>query len=247
MKKIILEDGGPEALNDNWLQLQDALIEAIKGLGSPYGNSILSGCVIINTGGTNYSVTEGWIIWDGEVYHVPAHTFVSTDITQDVFYKSLTTIPNPVLYLDGTSHNLVNVTEAKIQQDAAPGVDELSVSSFSIVDQNFITAWTAVTFASGFGGTLKYRKRGNSLQLQGYISAISGLSGGLTGALATTLPSGFRPTTAMGGAMAFQNSTTIYAGWYYLALDGTLTVGLYSGQNLSSTTTGFLNINLSID
>ncbi|MAX78891.1 MAG: hypothetical protein CL843_01790 [Crocinitomicaceae bacterium] len=48
--------------------MQEGLIDAIKGILSPVGNCILSGCEIVGTG-ASATLSEGYIFYDGEIYY----------------------------------------------------------------------------------------------------------------------------------------------------------------------------------
>lgn len=80
MKKLELLDqlgnektGGFGFRWDDLNFMQEGTLEAIKAVMAPVGNCILTGCVTTVLGSnTGFSVTEGYIFYEGEVYHVPA-------------------------------------------------------------------------------------------------------------------------------------------------------------------------------
>jgi len=95
MNKLLTPNGGMPLHGDDLQWIQDGTKEAIKGLfhifSSPAtGNLILSGCALIDNGGGNYTITEGYVLIAYEVCHVPNHSFDTADLTDSSIKLSVT-------------------------------------------------------------------------------------------------------------------------------------------------------------
>ena len=71
---------------------------------TPY---VLWGCVKTNTGGTNYSYTQGYIMFNKEIYYFPGITSINITDT-DVCTITITsdTIADPLYFTNGLPHNV---------------------------------------------------------------------------------------------------------------------------------------------
>lgn len=93
--------------NDDILIVQDRVLEFMKGLFASYGDSIsssfiLSGCEIVASGG-NLDVSPGYIVYDGEVISVPAHSV--PDGASAYWWELITASDQPRVYQDGQTRN----------------------------------------------------------------------------------------------------------------------------------------------
>jgi len=86
MNKLLIPStnigGHPLTLNDLRF-LQDAILDALKGLGAGFGNAlddtyILAGCEVVLAGVLTYNVAEGYMLYKGEVCKVDAHTYIGS-------------------------------------------------------------------------------------------------------------------------------------------------------------------------
>lgn len=81
MNRLATEhNGGMPLFGDDFRWFENGLKIALKGGMSFLGdNFILSGCGIVNLGGNNRKVAQGYVVLDGEIYYVPESD--SYDIT----------------------------------------------------------------------------------------------------------------------------------------------------------------------
>lgn len=89
MNKVIIPSsniGGHPLSQTDLRYMQDAIFEAFKGIASLAGSSltdtyILYGCDVTVAGLLSYNVSEGFMIYQGEVCKVDAHTFTGALLT----------------------------------------------------------------------------------------------------------------------------------------------------------------------
>lgn len=115
--KVVQVGGFPVKLDD-FAWLANGVIDAIKGLTSSYGVAyedvvILSGCKKTASGGTT-TIAEGYIIWEGEVYFVPEHSFTSPTALQKIYWQKETSYDASGLktFQDSTTHDTYEVNVA---------------------------------------------------------------------------------------------------------------------------------------
>lgn len=122
-KKFIPQQGGHPIKNDDFLIIQDRLLEFMKALGNPYGGSIadgfiLSGCEI-SSDQSNYNITEGYILYDGEILSVPAQSLPLG--AQAYWWELQTSTEQPRIYQDGQTRDVVeNRIAVVVSGSAAP-------------------------------------------------------------------------------------------------------------------------------
>ncbi len=182
MKKLNITTGGFPVLGEYLLHLQSGVIEAIKGLASnlPDG-SILSGCAITNSGGTNFTCSEGFIKWKGEIFHVPTHSLVIAGANVAVAYIVPTNTAVPVEYQNGELPAITINYEVKFKGASAAGAGEILFSNlttehylpgawFGINDYNPIQNLDEAYFVADWsndGGNARYRVVGDFLEFDG--------------------------------------------------------------------------------
>jgi hypothetical protein len=231
---------------------QDALENAIKGILSPVGDKvILSGCVTAATGGGNYSVSEGWVSWGGELYFMAAHSFFNPIPNPMILYKTVSQTNYPELSADGLSRVMVEQTDVKIKGAAAPLAGEVLWSDFSRyakVLQDFTKnnqpAWRTVPangtaeadkfLAPAVTGTisqLQYKLTyDNILCLRGHFRLGQV---GVSEAVIFTLPVGYRPDRAFTcRALIADSMSQHFDSKIMIATDGTVTLD-FAGINSS--------------
>ena len=129
--------------------LQQAYGEALEGIiisliGPTYSPStmyVLSGCV--NTGsGSNYTISGGYVFFNGEIYSVPSAGFstTGTDVHVFVLYVGQFTVnADPVTFTDSSVKNVHNIRQVFVQSGASgSGLADYStryVMSFTIPAQ----------------------------------------------------------------------------------------------------------------
>lgn len=138
MNRLLTSNGGmPLELDDlNWIQ--DSYKEAFKGIlyefsRSKFGNIILSGCVVSDLGGGNYSLSEGYAMLGYEVVYVPSKTVshVIAALVLDVSYDS----NGSDVFFDGVTRDTYEIRRGGIH-DPATTLPGLYVS---ILDANRLT------------------------------------------------------------------------------------------------------------
>lgn len=215
MKKINITTGGWPIHAGFLKNMQEGLVEAIKGATSNMPNCILSGAALQHVGGTNYNCSEGFIKWNGEIYHVPAHALTIAGGQYAVAYLVVTNTLVPLIYKDGSQPNMAINTEVKFKGAAAAGVGEALMSSFSMefyersawadvdpysivlstVIPTFTNGWvTGASFASEAstaGYNARVRRIGNFLHFDGYAKFDGPMDSG--DYVIMTLPAILRP------------------------------------------------------
>jgi hypothetical protein len=186
MKKInasnIVEDVRRQPFNKaSYEHIQEAFQEPIsdilKGINdSPSGIVALYGCV--NSGsGLNYIISAGSVVYNGEVFSVPAFTGTATGANVPVLsivtaYRS----GDPVTFSDNNTFN-VHEIRTMVWTIGASGSGLCDLASLKRMskanrDQG---AWTNITLINGwtnFTGTLKYRiDQLGQIHLSGHLQA----------------------------------------------------------------------------
>lgn len=200
MKTIKFENGGFPLLADFFTTMQDGLTDAIKGLGTVYGNyAILNGCSMV-VADPSSSVGAGYVLFDGVMHYVPAHTFAYTAGQSVVAYKVTTPIACPKNYDDGNSYDMADDVQVRFKGVASVGIGEVLSSVF--VDYN--TSWTLMTanLINNWGaanatqyGLPYYRKQGTMVYLKGGIAPSGTPVVPIVNEPFFVLPVGFRPAT----------------------------------------------------
>lgn len=138
MNILLTPNGGmPLELDDlNWIQ--DSYKEAFKGIlhefsRSKFGNIILSGCIVSDLGGGNYSLSEGYAMLGYEVVYVPAQnvTHVISALILDVSYD----VNGSDVFFDGVTRDTYEVRRGKVYDPATT----LPSLFLSISDDNRLT------------------------------------------------------------------------------------------------------------
>ena len=195
MKKVNIATGGSPVIGDYTLQLQDAFADALKGITSAWGDCIISGCVITLFGGTDYNVSEGWLMWNGEVFHLPAQSISNPLAYPIVVFKTTSTITNPIAYADGLTKDLVVITEVNFKAAATALTGEALLTAFTPLANvapvifTVSSPWTTIT--SPFPNPAYFKQNGR-VYMRGAIKSPGGLWVG-TNSPFFILPVNFRP------------------------------------------------------
>lgn len=89
MNKLLFSEGGQPLYLDDLDFLQNSFADSVKGLASPFGNVILSGCVI-SSSDNKTSWTDGYLVIDGEIYKVDAGN-ISNPAPVTIYWKVVRT------------------------------------------------------------------------------------------------------------------------------------------------------------
>ena len=141
--------------------LQQAYGEALEGIiisliGPTYSTAtmyVLSGCV--NTGsGSNYTISGGYVFFNGEIYSVPSAGFSTTGTDVPVFVLLSTFVmainADPVTFTDNSTKNVHNVRQVAVQS----GVTGSGLSDYSTrFVMNFTIPAQLNATGSGVSGT----------------------------------------------------------------------------------------------
>jgi|SRR6185369_5322811 len=237
--------------------LQDAFKDAINGVaGGIVGNSyslgviyVLAGCQ--RTGAADgdvsgaVSVTQGYIIYNKEVYFVPA--FSTTNIAGNTLYSALASTsvaPDPVLFSDLSSKNVHLQRQWNISQ-ANSGSNPQSGWVYLYDSWHYVGTTGEPAFQNSFvninSGTARLRYRTeklSNLMVSGYITN----SGGNFTAETTifTLPAGYRPNTErIVTASGTDDAGAYFACFLRFATNGDVSIKPY-GSSKSFFLTGIL-------
>lgn len=191
MNKLIFPNGGAPLHGDDFLFVDAAAREALKGvvypLAFPYsGNCILRGCEISFAAGSA-SITEGFALIGWEVVYVPAHSASVASLAASSLKLSLTYDPagNDV-FADSIARDTYEIRRGLITDGLSGGNEIVLSSPARIFDETIITSFSNSWAVSG-SSTVKVRKFGDSVQFTGALTS------GTTNLLAFVIPEGFRP------------------------------------------------------
>lgn len=143
--------------------LQQAYGEALTGIivsliGPTYSPStmyVLSGCV--NTGaGSNYTISSGYVFFNGEIYSVPSAGFSTTGTDVPIFVllvNQFTTNADPVTFTDSSVKNVHNIRQVLVQSGASgsglanysDGVFMEFISGADVLKRNNTSAYSPTT------------------------------------------------------------------------------------------------------
>ena len=181
MKKVNIATGGSPIIGDYTLQLQDAIADALKGITSAYGNCVISGCIITSAGGSDYNVSEGWLMWNGEVFHLPAQTFGNPSLFPIVVFKTTSSITNPIPYADGLTKDLVVITEVNLKAAAVALTGEALLSNFGVQAPTWKNNWIPIgchnsyfTYTGITAPAMEYKvlESGNEICIRGCVKKV---------------------------------------------------------------------------
>ena len=208
-------------LEDSRKELSLALGKSIIGI--DYNSSlvyVLHGCV--NTGsGSTYTISAGVILYNGEIYLVPSASFTLSGVLDARVQLGTTYLAgvDPVPFIGGTS-------SYNIHADKTIGISagNISVGICSYSDLVFVTAQQTLTATANYTATAtKCRKnRDGMVTMSGGILCGAAAVWGQT---ITTLPAGYRPSSAVAQAIVL---ATIGAPYFIMATLSITTGGAMS-------------------
>ena len=128
MEQLSFSTGGHPFSIDDIVFLQSSVIQAISGVCNGVTantNTVLSGCIITTTTHPfpmppSYSISSGFIYYNGEVFYVPAHTnsgFATlywTIVGSPPLTAGVSAIPAAVTYEDGGVHYTSTIREMQL-------------------------------------------------------------------------------------------------------------------------------------
>jgi len=215
MKKVNIATGHSQIIGDYTLQLQDAIADALKGITSAYGDCIISGCVLTLASGTTYNVSEGWLMWGGEVFHLPAQTVNNPSLYPIVVFKSQTTITNPFAYEDGLTKPLATITEVNFKAAAAALSGEAYLTDFGIVAPAWMNNWIGIachisyfTYSGMTAPSMEYKvlESGNEICIRGMVKKVVAFGTGIPEVEFAQLPAMYLPRNDIWVASSFGNA-----------------------------------------
>lgn len=199
--------GGWKVKSDEIMYLQDAvnqpLIKTFLSLNS--GVFILSGCVRSVAGGTT-SVTAGFIVYEGEVCEVPAHSFSNAVAGETEIWQKSIVYSGTKTFLNGSTHDLYEAHICQlVKVTTLPGTyytyssktlknvitESLQLNSWQIVNTQIVGAGGAVP---GTYVISRYTDLDGFVHLRGKYHFEDAGSGAVN-ILIGTLPVGSRPVS----------------------------------------------------
>lgn len=217
--------GGFPLTEDQLDYLQTAWTEVFGAFALAGGDGskpfAISGCVItkvkaIGVSLYDYTVTDGWAYYNGEIIRVVGGTFPGVTTTIHELYFVRSTANSALTFNDGSTPTVVlddvltaDVTVATGTADDATQFFSGNMVPFGVMfgQNNREAAWKTLAVATGAGngtvtGNIYYKKdfTANTLLIRGSLSCASpadfaDFNPGAF-ALMTTLPVGYRPPTA---------------------------------------------------
>lgn len=190
MKTIdFTKPGGFPLTQDQLNYLQSAYSEAINALAAMGGGGsspvVVSGMVISNPSSGDYSVTDGWFFYNGEMIRCEGSSVSGATGGSDV-YVSITESTTPLIYFDGSTPNVINEKTASLAVLPTGTVADTTI--FPLADltvfgkgfgaANREAAWKTLSVSTsvpdgGVSGTVYYKKdhTANTLHIRGLLTA----------------------------------------------------------------------------
>ncbi len=190
MKTIdFTKPGGFPLTQDQLNYLQSAYIEATNALAAMGGGGslpvVLSGTAVSNPATGDYSVTDGWFFYNGEMIRCEASSVSGATGGSDV-YMSITETSTPLIYFDGSTPNVINEKTASL--GVLPTGTVADATRFPLTDltvfgkgfgaANREAAWKTLSVSTsvpdgGVTGTVHYKKdhTSNTLHIRGVLTA----------------------------------------------------------------------------
>lgn len=243
MNKLINDFNRGFSLKNNDFRFIDesvrlALSDLCMGMSGEKTSFIIWGAVM-SVSGTTATVTEGSIFHQGEIWHVPAHTFAVADpMTEEPYWQFVTALDAAGAKLDKdlVSHNTYELRTCRGSADET-GADVLFSTAFSTVDRLvdilFGRVLASGALNSGVTGSVNLIKVNGIVNIDGSATETI-ISGDAT--LLFTLPSGFRPRVKIyGECLAYTSSGgNLFKVVYELTTSGQYSVRLSDGQGTAS-------------
>ena len=193
MKSIdFTKPGGFPLTQDQLGYMQTAYTECLNALVAIGGNGpfAISGCIVTKTlvSGTtfNYSVTAGWVYYNGSMIRVPATSLTGIDESVNAAYMLVTPTAAPLSFYNGSNPNVILDSSISLVAQAIGTADdsthfllsELIPFGVSFGNFNRESAWNTLIVNTapadgGVTGNIYYKKNflTNTLQLRGFLTA----------------------------------------------------------------------------
>jgi len=206
--------GGFPLTQDQLGYMQGAYTEALTALASVGGTGpiIISGVEIsrtlVSVATYTYSVTAGWVLYNGEMLKVPAGS-ITVDTSILSVCLSINRISLPLTYNDGATYNVVNDVSCSLST-MAPGAPDAadyfglgSLRKYGRETTPNTLAVSTLPADGGVSGNIFYRKNflNNTLQLSAFIGCANAQNFASAGAPAQytlgVFPEGYRSNTTV--------------------------------------------------
>lgn len=190
MKTIdFTKPGGFPLTQDQLNYLQSAYTEAINAVAAMGGSGtvpvIVSGMVVANPSPGDYSITDGWFYFNGEMIRCVASS-VSGASGGSEAYVSIVETSSPLVFFDGSMPNVINEKTASLM--VLPSGTTADATRFPLADltrfgkqfgiANRDALWKTLSVSTsvpdgGVSGTVYYKKdyTANTLHLRGVLTA----------------------------------------------------------------------------
>lgn len=209
MKRIdFTKPGGFPLTQDNLNYLQSAYTELFGAIAQLEGADpvVVSGCKVtrVLSAGTvyDYTVTNGWVYYNGEFIRVVAAAVIGLDESTDALYFLITPTAAPLTYNDGSTPNVVLDNSATIASFAIGTVEDATHFKWSSLISD---AWRSVVpnpatvWRDGSNPIICRRQPGRKTVMVTGTSETLGHFSGINGASRkmATLPAGYRPARSI--------------------------------------------------
>ena len=196
MDKLLIPNGGMPFTGDDLLWLQDGIRNGIADLlTAVYGSDdvVITG-IKITQNGNDLEYTEGYVVIDGEILHLPAGTSTGTASAPETAYI----VPDSTydgngtdLFADSQTKETYEIRKAKLgDSGATPPAGSIN---FRDIDtqryQEVYEAPSSLLQGSWTSSGLKFIKRGNLVMMRGTVS-----DGDTNQTFISGIPTRFRPS-----------------------------------------------------
>lgn len=208
-KEIRFLNGGLPLKLDDFKVLQDRIAQIMYAMLAPFGVTVQDSFVLYGCGvslaGSTYTITEGYIAYEGKVIHVPAHT-VAYSGANTYYWEVQTSTSSSRIFQDASTQDVHDELWIELVGSATPPASYMPLDAPTyeyLLNQNMRSQWQGYSPASyNTGGAatftpttenIKYKLVGKTLFLNVWLE---GTVGGATTMqnLTFDLPSGL--TTA---------------------------------------------------
>jgi len=175
--------GHPLTLADfNFIQeaWRDSFVAAVNMLRSPSESTlapsfIIAGCAKTSPSAGVWAISEGYMVYEGEICYVPAHTLSYSNVNDPLYWtvEQTAVAPSPVEYKDLSNKNVHLQRRAKVTTTSGVVAFNESATVSNILDAKLRGESGTLTLINGWDGNVTYRVIAGRVTLFGSVSANS--------------------------------------------------------------------------
>jgi hypothetical protein len=183
------QTGGHPLTLDDFSFIQDAWRDSFKAavnllrdpaLTTLLPSFIIAGCEKTNPSAGVWSIAEGYMVYEGEICYVPAHTLSYSNINDPLYwYIDQTAVaPSPVEYKDFSIKNIHLRRQAKVRTTSSTVAYSTKENVRAMLDRRQRGDIGTINGANGWTGGITYVKAHGRVSLYGILSTTSNTTHG---------------------------------------------------------------------